>query len=415
MKRAVLVDSVRTGITRSFKGSLRETRPDDLAAHCVDQLLARNPRVDPERVADCVVGCAFPEGAQGMNIGRSVALLSRLGAAVAGTTMNRYCASGLQAIAYAAAQIASGHADAMVAGGVESISMTLSTVNTNHVFNRRLSDRHPGVYLGMDIDNPQIEYRKRVFQSMGETAELVAERFGISRRDQDVYSVRSQERTARAQASGLFDDEIIPVEVITTSGDERGEVVVRKKVVTRDECNRPATTLEQLAEFKPSFKPGGSVTAGNSSQVTDGACFCLLVSEDLARDRALEHLGYFRGFTVAGCPPEVMGVGPVPAIRELTRRVDVSPSEIDLFEINEAFASQTVHCQRVLEIDDQRLNVNGGAISIGHPFGMSGARMVGHLLRELRRRNGRFGVVSMCVGGGMGAAGLVESEGALRA
>jgi len=328
-----------------------------------------------------------------MNIGRNVAVLSRLGNPVAGMTLNRFCSSGLQAIAIAANQIASGCSDAIVAGGVESITLTLKSVNRDNLLNPIIQERFPGIY-----------------HTMGQTAETVARRYNISRQAQDEYSLQSQQRTARAQAEGLFKDEIVPMSVKYFTEDKNtGEKTIHEGVVDRDDCNRPDTTIESLNALKPVFAEDGSVTAGNASQLSDGASMTLLMSLDKALELGLKPLAYFRDFTVAGCEPDEMGIGPVFAVPKLLKARGLEVADIDLWELNEAFASQCLYSRDKLGIDPEKYNVNGGSISIGHPFGMTGSRTAGHLIRELQRRGKRFGVVTMCVGGGMGAAGLFEA------
>jgi acetyl-CoA acyltransferase len=379
MREVVIVDSVRTGLAKSFRGKFNQTRPDDMAAHCVNALLTRND-IDPASVEDCIVGAGSNEGAQGYNIGRNVAVLSRLGTGTAGMTLNRFCSSGLQAIAIAANQIASGCSDIIVAGGVESISLLLK-------------QQTPGIYY-----------------TMGQTAEVVARRYGVSREAQDRYALQSQIRTAQAQAAGLFDDEIVPMAVKYRVEDKNsGEVQIVDGVVERDDCNRPDTTYESLAGLKPVFADDGSVTAGNSSQLSDGASMTLVMSLDKALELGLKPKAFFRGFTVAGCEPDEMGIGPVFSVPKLLKAKGLQVADIDLWELNEAFASQCLYSRDRLEIDNDKYNVNGGSISIGHPFGMTGSRQVGHLIRELQRRNLRYGIVTMCVGGGMGASGLFEA------
>ncbi|AGL86161.1 3-ketoacyl-CoA thiolase FadA [Pseudomonas protegens CHA0] len=392
MREVVIVDSVRTGLAKSFRGKFNQTRPDDMAAHCVNALLARNG-IDPASVEDCIVGAGSNEGAQGFNIGRNVAVLSALGTGTAGMTLNRFCSSGLQAIAIAANQIASGCSDIIVAGGVESISLTMKSVNTENLVNPLLKEQVPGIYF-----------------PMGQTAEVVARRYGVSREAQDRYSLQSQQRTAQAQAAGLFSDEIVPMTVKYKVEDKNtGEVQILDGVVDRDDCNRPDTTLENLAALKPVFADDGSVTAGNSSQLSDGASMTLVMSLERALALGLKPKAFFRGFTVAGCEPDEMGIGPVFSVPKLLKAKGLSVADIDLWELNEAFASQCLYARDRLEIDNARYNVNGGSISIGHPFGMTGSRQVGHLVRELQRRNLRYGIVTMCVGGGMGATGLFEA------
>ncbi|MEN5152378.1 thiolase family protein [Pseudomonas orientalis] len=392
MREVVIVDSVRTGLAKSFRGKFNQTRPDDMAAHCVNALLARTG-IDPATVEDCIVGAGSNEGAQGYNIGRNVAVLSQLGTGTAGMTLNRFCSSGLQAIAIAANQIASGCSDIIVAGGVESISLTMKSVNTDHLINPLLKEQVPGIYF-----------------PMGQTAEIVARRYNVSREDQDLYALQSQQRTAQAQADGLFNDEIVPMAVKYTVEDKNtGEVQVLNGVVDRDDCNRPDTTLASLSGLKPVFAEDGSVTAGNSSQLSDGASMTLVMSLEKALALGLKPKAFFRGFTVAGCEPDEMGIGPVFSVPRLLKAKGLQVADIDLWELNEAFASQCLYARNRLHIDNARYNVNGGSISIGHPFGMTGSRQVGHLVRELQRRNLRYGIVTMCVGGGMGATGLFEA------
>ncbi|WP_242167066.1 MULTISPECIES: thiolase family protein [unclassified Pseudomonas] len=392
MREVVIVDSVRTGLAKSFRGKFNQTRPDDMAAHCVNALLTRNG-IDPATVEDCIVGAGSNEGAQGYNIGRNVAVLSQLGTGTAGMTLNRFCSSGLQAIAIAANQIASGCSDIIIAGGVESISLTMKSVNTDNLINPLLKEQVPGIYF-----------------PMGQTAEIVARRYNVSREEQDLYALQSQQRTAQAQADGLFDDEIVPMTVKYKIEDKNtGAVQVLDGVVDRDDCNRPDTTLASLQGLKPVFAEDGSVTAGNSSQLSDGASMTLVMSLEKALALGLKPKAFFRGFTVAGCEPDEMGIGPVFSVPKLLKAKGLQVADIDLWELNEAFASQCLYARNRLEIDNAKYNVNGGSISIGHPFGMTGSRQVGHLVRELQRRNLRYGIVTMCVGGGMGATGLFEA------
>jgi acetyl-CoA acyltransferase len=394
MAEAVIVDSVRTGLAKSFRGGFNQTRADNMTAHIVDALMDRNPEVDPSIVEDMILGCGAPEGAQGHNIARNVAVLSKLPIEVGGTTVNRYCSSGLQTVAMAATQVQSGFADCIIAGGVESISTTQGKGNMHMYVNEKLAEEVPGIY-----------------HAMGTTAETVAKRYGVTRESQDEYALSSQERCAKAQDEGLFDDEIIPMETkMLLVNKETGAEKEVDEVVDRDNCNRPETTLEGLASLNPVFDPEeGSVTAGNSSQLSDGASVTMVMSEDKANELGVKPLAYFRGFTVVGCQPDEMGIGPVYSIPKLLKSANLTVDDIDLWELNEAFASQVVYIRDQLGLPTEKLNVNGGSIAIGHPFGMTGSRQVGHLTRELRRRGGKYGIVTMCVGGGMGATGLFES------
>ena len=394
MAEAVIVDSVRTGLAKSFRGGFNQTRADNMTAYIVDALIDRNPEVDPSMVEDVILGCGAPEGAQGHNIARNVAVLSKLPIEVGGTTVNRYCSSGLQTIAMAATQVQSGFADCIIAGGVESISTTQGKGNMHMYVNEKLAEEAPGIY-----------------HAMGTTAETVAKRYGVSRESQDEYALSSQERCAKAQDQGLFDDEIIPMETkMLLVNKETGAEKEVDSVVDKDNCNRPETTLEGLASLNPVFDPEeGSVTAGNSSQLSDGASVTMVMSEDKANELGVKPLAYFRGFTVVGCQPDEMGIGPVYSIPKLLKSANLTVDDIDLWELNEAFASQVVYIKDQLGLPTENLNVNGGSIAIGHPFGMTGSRQVGHLTRELRRRGGKYGIVTMCVGGGMGATGLFES------
>ena len=392
MKNAVIVDSVRTGLAKSHRGGFNMTRPDDMLSHIINNLLERNPNLAPEVVEDVIMGCGSPEGAQGHNLGRNAAVLSNLPITVGGTTVNRYCSSGMQTISMAASQVMAGCYDAVIAGGAETISM-MGAQNMDNFVNNRLAAEYPGIY-----------------HPMGITAETVANRYNISREAQDEYALESQMRTAAAQEAGLFKDEIVPMETkMMLMNKETGESKEVEVTVEKDECNRPTTTLEGLASLKPVFDPeNGSVTAGNSSQLSDGAASVVVMDSKLAEQKGLEPLGAFRGFAVAGCEPDEMGIGPVYAIPRLLERNNLSVDDIDLWELNEAFASQALYCRDKLGIDNEKLNVNGGSISIGHPFGMTGERLVGHILLEGKRRKAKNVVVTMCIGGGMGAAGLFE-------
>ena len=394
MRNAVIVDSVRTGLAKSFRGGFNNTRADNMTAHIVNALLERNPKVEASMVEDIILGCGSPEGAQGHNIARNVAVLSNLPIETGGVTINRYCSSGLNSIAMAATQIQSGFYDCIIAGGVESISTTQGKGNMHMYVNETLAEEVPGIY-----------------HAMGTTAEAVADRYNVSREAQDEYALSSQQRCAAAQDSGLYDDEIIPMDTkMILKNKETGAEKEVDVTVDRDDCNRPETTLEGLSSLNPVFNPeSGSVTAGNSSQLSDGASVTLIMSEEKANELGLKPLAYFRGFTTVGCQPDEMGIGPVFSIPKLLDSAGLTIDDIDLWELNEAFASQVVYIRDQLNLPTEKLNVNGGSIAIGHPFGMTGSRQVGHLARELKRRGGKYGIVTMCVGGGMGATGLFES------
>ena len=393
MKTAVIVDSVRTGLAKSHRGGFNMTRPDDMLAHIINAMLERNPNLPPEAVEDVIMGCGNPEGAMGHNIGRNAAVLSNLPLSVGGTTVNRYCSSGLQSISMAASQIMAGCYDAVIAGGVEQITMLSGKQNMDGFVNEKLAESHPGIY-----------------HPMGITAECVANRYNVSREAQDEIAFESQKRTAAAQEAGKFTDEIISMETkMMLMNKETGESKEVDYTVDKDECNRPGTTLEALASLKPVFDPeNGSVTAGNSSQLSDGASVTLVMSEDKALELGLKPMAYFRGFTTMGCEPDEMGIGPVYSVPKLLKSHNMSVDDIDLWELNEAFAVQVAYCRDQLGISMDKLNVNGGSISIGHPFGMTGSRQVGHIVRELNNQDKQFGIVTMCVGGGMGATGLFE-------
>ena len=393
MKTAVIVDSVRTGLAKSHRGGLNMTRPDDMLAHIINAMLDRNPNLPPEAVEDVIMGCGNPEGAMGHNIGRNAAVLSNLPLTVGGTTVNRYCSSGLQSISMAASQVMAGCYDTVIAGGVEQITMLSGKQNMDGFVNEKLAESHPGIY-----------------HPMGITAECVANRYNVSREAQDEIAFESQKRTAAAQEAGKFVDEIIPMDTkMMLMNKETGESKEVDYTVDKDECNRPGTTLEGLAALKPVFDPeNGSVTAGNSSQLSDGASVTLVMSEEKALELGLKPMAYFRGFTTMGCEPDEMGIGPVFSVPKLLKSHNMSVDDIDLWELNEAFAVQVAYCRDQLGISMDKLNVNGGSISIGHPFGMTGSRQVGHIVRELNNQDKQFGIVTMCVGGGMGATGLFE-------
>jgi acetyl-CoA acetyltransferase family protein len=392
MREAVVVASSRTPLAKSFRGSFNLTRPDDQLAHCIRDVLRKTPHIDPAEIEDVIIGCGYPAGVQGSNVARIASLLAGLPVTVAGTTVNRFCSSGLQAIAMAAHQIIIGAADAAIGGGVESITM----MERNNKPNPWVQEHYPGIYM-----------------VMGETAEVVAKRYRIGREAQDEYALSSQQRTARAQAEGFFAEEIAPMQVTRGIVDKKtGEITGNEQYfLEKDECNRPDTTLEGLLALKPHFDPKsgqGTVTAGNSSQLSDGASATLLLSRERAEELGVKPKLIFRGFAVAGCEPDEMGIGPVFAVPKLLKRHGLKIDDIDVWELNEAFAVQVVYCRDRLGIDPEKLNVNGGSISIGHPFGMTGSRMVGTLANEMVRRKSKYGVVTMCIGGGQGAAGLFE-------
>src|SRR5579872_3746213 len=392
MREAVVVASSRTALAKSYRGSFNMTRPEDLAAHCMRDVLRKTPQLDPAEIGDVVLGCAQPHGAQGTNVARVAALLAGLPVTVPATTVNRFCSSGLQAIAMAAHQVINEGADAAMGGGVESITMTQRNMDPHPV----VQEQKPGIYM-----------------VMGDTAEVVAKRYNVSRQSQDEYSLLSQQRTARAQAEGFFEGEIAPMKVTRGILDKKtGQITGTEEVcANKDECNRPDTTLEGLLALKPHFDQTsgqGTVTAGNTSQLSDGASATLLMSRERADQLGIPYKLIFRGFAVAGCEPDEMGIGPVFAVPKLLKRHGLKIDDIDLWELNEAFAVQVVHCRDRLGIDPDKLNVNGGSISIGHPFGMTGSRMVGTMANEMARRKAKLGVVTMCIGGGQGAAGLFE-------
>jgi acetyl-CoA acyltransferase len=393
MREAVIVASSRTPLAKSFRGSFNLTRPDDLAAHCIKDALGKVPQLDAKEVEDVILGCGQPHGVQGHNIARVAAVRAGLPVTVGGLTVNRFCSSGLQAIAIAANYVINDGADVMFGGGVESITMMQRDTSPNPW----VKEHFPGIYM-----------------VMGDTAEVVAKRYKISRETQDRYALVSQQRIARAQQEGFFKEELASMHVTRGILDKKtGEVVGREEFyVEKDECNRADTTLEGLMSLPPVFDKEsgqGSVTAGNSSQLSDGASATLVMSSDRARALGIRPKLVFRGFAIAGCEPDEMGIGPVFAVPKLLGRHGLKISDIDVWELNEAFASQVVYCRDRLGLDPEKLNVNGGSISIGHPFGMTGSRLVGTIADEMRRRQARYGVVTMCVGGGQGAAALFEA------
>jgi acetyl-CoA acyltransferase len=386
MANVVIAEAVRSAVGRAHKGSLASRRPDEFAAEVIRGLLARVPQVKPEMVEDLVLGCAMPEGEQGLNVARPIGLLAGLPEDSGAVTINRFCSSGLQAIAMAAGEILVGSAEVVVAGGVESMTMVPMT----------------GYKLSA---SPEVmEHFPSVYTPMGITAENVASRFGITREQQDEFALRSQKRASEAIEKKVFEREIVKVHGLRygANGERQPFDFVR------DELPRPDTTAEGLASLKPAFSAKGSVTAGNASPLSDGAAAALVMSEAKAKELGVKPLGYFRHFVTVGVDPSIMGIGPLPAVKKLLAKTGMKIDDIDLFEMNEAFASQAVYCQRELGIPDAKLNVNGGAIALGHPLGCTGAKLTASILYELSRRGGRYGVVTMCIGGGQGAAGLFE-------
>ena len=391
MREAVIVASSRTPLAKSHRGSFNMTRPDDLAAHAIRHVLSKAPDLDAEEVEEVVLGCGQPHGAAGHNIARVAAMRAGLPVTTAAVTVNRFCNSGLQAIVQAAHLVANEGVDAAIGGGVESITMMER-------------DTSPNPWL--------VEHKPELYMAMGETAEVVAKRYQISREAQDEYSLVSQQRIARAQQDGFFKEELAPIQVRRAVLDKKtGEKIGEEDAcVDRDECNRPDTTLEGLAKLPPVFdKSGkGSVTAGNSSQLSDGASATLVMSNERAKELGVRPLLLFRGYAIAGCEPDEMGIGPVFAVPKLLKRQGLKVEDIGVWELNEAFASQVLYCRDKLGIPMDRFNPNGGSIAIGHPFGMTGSRLVGTIATEMRRRKARYGVVTMCVGGGQGGAALFE-------
>ena len=398
MRQAVIVSTARTGLAKSVRGGFNQTHGAVMGGHAVKHAIAR-AGIEPGEVEDVFMGCGFPEGATGNNIARESAIWAGCPVTTSGVTINRYCSSGLNAIAMAAQQIMTGGTDIAVGSGVESISLV----------------QMGGVNLKNFTEEHLLAVKPALWMTMIETAEIVAQRYGISRERQDQYALQSQQRTAAAQAAGRYADEIVPLATKMKKIDKAtGTESMVDVTVGHDECNRPDTTLEGLAALKPvhaggqQIAEGKYVTAGNASQFADGASACVVMSQEAAAKKNVKPMGIFRGFAVAGVEPDEMGIGPIKAVPRLLDRHGLKVDDIDLWELNEAFASQTVYCMDVLGLDPAKTNVNGGAISIGHPYGMTGARLTGHILIEGRRRGAKLGVVTMCIGGGMGAAGLFE-------
>lgn len=385
-ERIVIASSARTPFTRAHKGELKDTRPDTMAAHVIKEAIARVPGLKKEDVEDVVMGCAMPEAEQGNNVARVAALMAGLPDTVSAMTVNRFCASGVQSIAQVAQAIKSGQYQVGIAGGTETMTM-IPMGGNKFSANPEVMEQHPEVYT-----------------TMGATAEKVAARFGVSREDQDAFAANSQKKATQAREKGVFKDEIAPITV--TLFDESGKG--KQITVSDDTIIRAETNLEGLQKLKPAFDMKGTVTAGNASPLTDGAAATVVMSESKAKELGVKPLGYFVDFAVAGVPPDIMGIGPVPAVKKLLAKNKLTVKDIDVFELNEAFAAQSLYCIRELGIDPAKVNPNGGAIAMGHPLGVSGTRMTGTLLRELKRRGGKYGVVTMCIGGGMGAAALFE-------
>ena len=392
-REAVIVGSLRTGLTKAHRGSFNITEPGDYTSHVLEAVIEEHPELDPSEIEDVIIGCGHPEGCMGMNMARIASMNAGIPQSAAATTVNRFCSSGSQAVMMAADQIINNGADVAIGGGVETITMIQDgSQNKTRMVHKRARERFPGLYYPMGI-----------------TAEIVAERYDVSREDQDVYSLQSQQRYAAAVEQGFIAEEIAPMSVTRNVQPKDGDPFEEEWVVDQDECNRPSTTLEGLQKLKPVFKEDGTVTAGNASQLSDGASATLLMSSERAKQLNIEPLAIYRGSAVAGCGPEEMGIGPVVAVPKLLKRHGLTMNDIDIIELNEAFAAQLLHCQRVLQIPNEKLNPMGGSISIGHPFGMTGSRMTGSLIRQLRRSGKRYGIVTMCVGGGQGFASLFEA------
>jgi acetyl-CoA acyltransferase len=390
MRSAYIVTALRTAVGKAKKGTLKDFRPDEMLSSVISELVKKTPNLNPAEIDDVIIGCAFPEGEQGLNIARIASLRAGLPVNVPAITINRFCSSGLQSIAFAAERIMLGHADIIIAGGVESMSLVPMTGNKFSA-NPYLAENYPEVYI-----------------SMGLTAERVAEKYQITRQMQDEFALKSHQRALKAIQDGKFKDEIVPLKVVNKYINGKGEKIIEEKIFDTDEGPRADTSLEKLAQLKPAFKEGGTVTAGNSSQMSDGAAGVVVMSEEKVKELGLKPIARFVSFAVAGVPPEIMGIGPVEAIPKALKLAGLKLEDIGLIELNEAFAAQTLAVIKLAGLNEEIINVNGGAIALGHPLGCTGAKLTVTLLNEMRRRNVKYGMVTMCIGGGMGAAGIFE-------
>ncbi|HZT60141.1 MAG TPA: acetyl-CoA C-acyltransferase [Pyrinomonadaceae bacterium] len=390
MRDAVVVSAVRTAVGKAPKGTLRDTRPDEMGAAVIEEAIRRAEGLDKAEIEDVIMGCAMPEAEQGMNVARAASIRAGLPVETSAMTINRFCSSGLQSIALASDRIRTGGAEVIVAGGLETMSMIPMG---GHII-------RPNPYL--------VEHYPDFYLNMGLATENVARKYEVTRDEQDAFALRSHRRAAAAQDAGRFDDEIVPLKVTFEELNEKGKKTTREDTFTRDEGVRRDTSEESLAKLKPAFHAKGTITAGNASQMSDGAAACVVVSHDRARRLNLKPLARFVAYATAGCPPEEMGIGPVFAIPKVLKLAGLKLEEIDVIELNEAFAAQSLAVIKTLGLDPDRVNVNGGAIALGHPLGCTGAKLTASILRELERRSGRYGMVTMCVGGGMGAAGIFE-------
>jgi acetyl-CoA acyltransferase len=390
MRSAYIVTALRTAVGKAKKGTLKDFRPDEMLSNVISELVKKTPNLNPAEIDDVIIGCAFPEGEQGLNIARIASLRAGLPVNVPAITINRFCSSGLQSIAFAAERIMLGHADIIIAGGVESMSLVPMTGNKFSA-NPYLAENYPEVYI-----------------SMGLTAERVAEKYQITRQMQDEFALKSHQKALKAIQDGKFKDEIVPLKVVNKYINGKGEKIIEEKIFDTDEGPRADTSLEKLAQLKPAFKEGGTVTAGNSSQMSDGAAGVVVMSEEKVKELGLKPIARFVSFAVAGVPPEIMGIGPVEAIPKALKLAGLKLEDIGLIELNEAFAAQTLAVIKLAGLNEEIINVNGGAIALGHPLGCTGAKLTVTLLNEMRRRNVKYGMVTMCIGGGMGAAGIFE-------